>query len=425
MVAVVGIGCPRHTTTIAPRCDPLSTNDEVFAALYSIFYHAADAAAVLALNDLPPALPLDKAANLLRCDGDTEVRKLRIRRAAIKLAASVVILKCQGAPAAVTAPYRQALDILEIPEALVQELGHAVTCSTPELSQVENTAVTVIDTNASLAALQRTCCPCIDSCKVGPLDDPSSDVSVAEFKIIVNRAASCVLAVIDPQCWDDLVPLNFEKTFVVDNTACSGDTPMCRSTKICEKPLLTAPPEISTSPKPAQPWCALLSESLKLNNLGISSPLANVLQVRTKTPAKDSYAMDYGLCESREWSVCDPDCKEGTCAVQLDCGDAHVVEQTPVPPAAAISGSKFLKFSHGLPYDYNGWTKIALEVMVNETANASCRQTSACGADSCTTTTMVSKTEPPACTCPGPQDSCKQETKMTPKESPPLCPSED
>ena len=79
--------------TTIPRTGPcvfVSTPDQVFLGLYSIFYRA-DGVARAGRVGWPPA-PLKAAAKYLRCDPDPVRRFPRIRRAAIKLAAGIVLL---------------------------------------------------------------------------------------------------------------------------------------------------------------------------------------------------------------------------------------------------------------------------------------------------------------------------------------------
>jgi hypothetical protein len=420
----------------AVGCRAQSTREQVLAALYSIYYREEQARSRPLASGWPP-LPLETAAEFLRCDPDGDVRRARIRRAAISLSSGIVLLRCIVGPSADVSEFTRALAILGVGNLLVDELARRVSCAEITSSaKVEDTAGVVIDTTMQLQDLQRSCCPCVTECTIGPW----GRISVAEFRIEVNRDSSCIFQTIDPQCWDDVVPANFDDSFVVQPACASNNTPACRTTTPCT--MIAAPMALSPAPTPTNPWCGLLSETALAAAYDITSRLETVLKVRTTQPSQGELTMDYGLCESRTWTICNPAClasttpctpvcTSGNCAVERDCGFADV---QPATGGSVLFAQKQLLFSGGLKPDMNGWAQLALKVMVGEVADATCRPPSACvGAPAgvCTTTTLAGTTPSTAqaapcdtcCTCKGPVDSCTLVQEMTPTKQPPFCPA--
>jgi hypothetical protein len=409
-------------------CKTPSTKQQVFAALYSVYYREQQAGAHGYVRGAP-ALPLETAAEFLRCDPDLDVRKARIRRAAISLASSIILLRCKDATKADQAEFFRALAILGVPKPklLVKKLDRRLSCAGITPPGVNDAAGDVIDKTKELEDLQRSCCPCITDCEIGPW----GQISVAEFEIEVNRDSSCIFQVIDPQCWDNVVPLNFENTYVM-SPPCVGGYPACRTTTSCT----TAPGPIALmpAPTPTTAWCGNLSEIVITAAYDISTRLETVLKVKTARSIPGAFTMDYGLCESRGWNICDPACIEppsatlctpvcntGDCAIERDCGWADV--QPKQQGVSVLSGQKQLQFSAGLKPDLNAWAQLALKVMVGEVADATCRPASACAGalpGLCPTTAlptsaMASTTSTPQCTCTGPVDSCTLVQEMKPK----------
>lgn len=437
VLCIVLTACPwrRRRPVPEPVCGPTvgcgvsSSRDEVLAALHSVFYHAAQVGAPHAAKG-PAPIPLQQAVKLLRCDPDS-VCTGRIRRAAMKLSAALVLQRCRRAPRTTTDDFAEALRLLRIPDILVVKLWQAgLVCSPPSgppLSELESRAGTIIDTEEDLASLQRNCCPCVTSCHIGPT---TTRIALAEFTIhVVNRQAQCVFPAIDPQCWKGLVPLNFDRSSQLD-VECEDGTPVCRSHIICD-PELQAPSDKPQPDQPAMPWCGLLAEQVKVSTDGKTGHFHQVLKVKTtkfsasRTGAQviPWYRLDYGLCESGDFQVCTPNCLHDYCVVRVDCGEALVRPKN--ASDAELSGTKYLRFKDRVAggLDLNGWTPLALEVLVAETALAACRPM----ADRCPAASLEGCTLPPSsmqvpCNCPGPYDSCAQETTMTPKSTPQLCP---
>jgi hypothetical protein len=358
-------------------CEVVSSHHEVFVGLYSIFYRAAEVASPDPVPGGPPA-PLDKAAEYLRCDPDLVRRPGRIRYGAIKLAAGQVLLERRQPGSPAIGQFRRALDILGVPDVLVEELRHVDST----LAELEDAGGDIIDTTPALARLQRTCCPCIEMCQVGPW----GRVAVAEFQIDVNRDSQCLFHVIDPQCWPSVTLLNFKQTFVVDGAACTGGIPTCRSGQTCD-PLLAQPVAMAMAGSPTVPWCGLLYEEFLADAAGTTSDLQNVLKVATAKATDKTYRVDYGLCEARGWNICDttpktPSCASGTCGIVYDCGFAHVADQ-PAAGTSSLFGTKRVQFVGGLKGDPNAWAPIALEVMVKETALAACTNSSTSSRTTC------------------------------------------
>src|SRR5439155_10570122 len=132
--------------TTIPRTGPcvfVSTPDQVFLGLYSSFYRA-DGVASAGRVGLPPA-PLKAAAKYLRCDPDPVRRFPRIRRAAIKLAAGIVLLGRGDANTRLE--FEKALDELGVTRQLAIKLAAVSGPGIPTLEQLEDTAGHLIDTD--------------------------------------------------------------------------------------------------------------------------------------------------------------------------------------------------------------------------------------------------------------------------------------
>ncbi len=411
---------------VTSDCATASTPSQTFLALYSIFYRVH--VAVIGASPSPswPAAPLGQAVEWLRCDPDAIRRPGRIRYATVKLAAGIVLLQRSVVPAAVVAPFKAALVQLVGSTHLVPKLGDSLATTLPGL---EDDGAKIIDASAepTLVDLQRTCCPCIEDCTVGP----SPTETTAEFKIGINRGSQCLFHVIDPQCWPSVVPGYVTQTFVVQNSPpCKFGKPRCRSDDPCDANL----PPLQKKQNPAQagtPWCGLAFEDVQNASSSWTSRFKNALKLKTQylpsgaTQANATgFRADYGLCESTYWQMCDPNasggqtCQEGTCPISRDCGYAKVGD-TGVPGWAALSGTKRVRFNGGLPHDGNLWAPIALEVLVKETALATCVPAGSCP-QAATPSGCTVLPGPEKCTCA--KDHCVQQTTFFPTFTSPFCP---
>jgi hypothetical protein len=179
---------------------------------------------------------------------------------------------------------------------------------------------------------------------------------------------------------------------------------------------------------PATPWCGLLFEDAVADALGITTEFKNVLRVSAQKTNDTSYRMDYGLCESRSWEICDKNCQNGPCGIEYDCGKAQV-QLSGIAGQSQLFGTKRLRFEPELPHDPNDWAKIGLEVMVKETALAACTWPTDCPGASpqpaCPVPTVQqgSTTTPPKCTCS--RDRCELERQISVKFDAPYCESEE
>lgn len=401
-----------------PSCARPSTDREAFLALYSVFAHVDQAVSRRTLPGWTP-VPLPQAADWLRCDGNAERKQGRIRYATTRLAAGVVAAQRRGLSPRVVQSLLATIDRLIGQTTLVRQLQEAPSV---DVSILEDEAGKIIDEakdDPSLTMLQRTCCPCIDGCKVGP----GTNEAIAEFTVKINRSPSCLFHVIDPQCWPSVVPGYVDETFLLDKTPCSGDDPVCRSGKICD-PTLGDPQPLPMPPKAGTPWCGLLDEKVHAQSSGVTSKFENVLKVRTSYepasgPPWTKSRMDYGLCESRSWEMCDTSgCKDGTCALAEDCGFAQV-DGTGISGLASVDGAKHIQFKDGLPYDGNLWAPLALEVLVKETALALCEPAST-SPEAVKPANCVEGPSPDKCKCPA--DYCTQLPHMSPIMATPFCP---
>ena len=420
-------GCWRRTpaSIFGPRCDPPSTKEEVFVGLYSIYYREKHPTG--RGPEGWPAAPLQTAARYLRCDPDQQRQRYRVRYAAIKLAAGLVIARRRFAPDRnLIDEFRGALDTLGIPELLPEEMD-VPAAETPQ--QLEDKGGEVIDSKNQddpLAVLQRDCCPCLAECRSGTA---TGGVGVVEFRISVNRDAQCLPHIADPQCWQYVTPLTFNDTHVVGGAECTSATPpvpTCRSTQTCNKPLLAAPAPLNMPPAPAAPWCGLLFEDVVVPASGITATDKNVLGIRTTNPpaVPNSYRMDYKLCEAREWSVTSPP-QTGECALDVDCGYASV-EDTGVSGNANLFGTKRLRFTPTFPNNANVWTPAALEVLATETATAACVDAQCPRVTlpgSCSSTVNGATPGVPKCSCDHAIDHCDGPfDSFVPAFDSPLCP---
>ena len=440
LFAVVLTGCPVQPPSPPPvtGCNTWSTNEQIFAALASLYFHEEQAAEANPIAGLPP-LPVKIAAELIRCDPDFEARRARIRRAAISLAASVTLLRCRFGQGADVAQFLTGLAILKVPPVLVLKLV-PLACAGLTPSQVDDAAAAVIDHTEQLASLQRTCCPCVNECTIGHWNG----IGVADFTINVNRNSPCIFQAIDPQCWEHVCSANFDDTFAMTTQAtCPSTGPTCRSSAICDASL-PAPTEMSMPPTPTNPWCGLLSETVVTAAFDISSHIETVLKVQMARGATEKdRVMNYGLCESRSYSYCNPACLDttsnkpctpacppaSTCAVERDCGWA-TVEETSSVGYSELRGNKQLKFNSRFA-ELNTWTPFALKVMVTEVADATCRPSHRCPGQpvgACVATTQQLEAEkapdePRTCTCNLPKDSCTLLDTVIPKTHPAFCPA--
>jgi len=430
LASVSAAGCvPRSPPPIvgAP-CNHPSTSEEVFVGLYSIYYRAAQVPSRGEHLGWPPA-PLVTAARYLQCDRDEGRKRYRVRYAAIKLATGLVKLQ-RYFPHDRRAidEFKGALAQLRIPDELAEDLAK----SPPETPSggLEDKAGGIIDSKPSsdpLAALQRTCCPCLKYCRSGTAD---GGVAVVEFTIHVDRGAQCLGHVIDPQCWKKVVPINFNTDpQVLNGPQCSPSTPpepRCRDNQTCHDPVLPALQPVNMPPLPATPWCGLLSEDPVVAASGITANAQNVLGVRTTKTLYEAYRTDYKLCEAREWSVAPPNAS-GNCAPDLDCGYASVGDTDATGTNADLSGTKRLRFMSTFPNNANGWAPTALEVLATETATATCVASAECpGAKlpaSCSGTMQGSTTDTEPCQCDKSIDHCDGPyDTFNPTFEAPLCP---
>jgi len=415
---VLTCGC-RHPPPKPARCAHPSTKSELFLGLYSVFVHVATAVSGYPGRDWAPA-DLTEATQWLNCDADAASRAGRIRYAVTKLAAGIVVLQRTGKAPLQVARLQQALGALIGETTLLSKLARTAAADLPTLEGEAGQIIDASTNDPSLTTLQRTCCPCIDDCVVGP----STGESIAEFVIKVNRGPQCLFHVIDPQCWPSVVPGYVTQTFVVDNApSCTAGTPTCRSGRPCDT-TLPAPLPQSSPPKAGTPWCGLLFEDVQTPANGVTGRFKNVLKVATSSvppaPATQTgFRMDYGLCESPYWQMCDQNtpCPEGTCGVTRDCGFA-LVDDTGVPGWARLDGTKRIEFKTGLPHDANLWAPLALEVLVKETALATCVPAGNCAA-AATPTGCVVLPGPEKCVCA--QDLCIQKSYVSPIKESPFC----
>jgi hypothetical protein len=415
-------GCFLHTNPDPPACATPSSPRQTFLALYSIFYRVTAAVSGHPVPGWKPA-SLDRATAWLRCDPDDARRPGRIRYAAVKLAAGIVVLQRTSHASQDIAALEKALrDLIGKPAAttLLHRLlgGHGT-----DLPLLEDQAGTTIDEDKDepeLVALHRTCCPCIDDCTAGP----STGQSITEFRISVNRSPQCLFHAIDPQCWPSVVAGYANKTFLLSNApACTGGTPACRSGSICDS-TLPAPMENASAPQAGTPWCGLVYEDVNADSNDVTAIFRNVLKVTTSNvpPAGPvtGFRMDYGLCESTYWQMCDPmtPCEEGDCPITRDCGFARV-GGTGVTGWARLDGTKRIQFKPGMPHDANLWAPLALEVLVKETALAACVPASACS-KAATPSGCTALPGSDTCTCP--VDHCTQTSFVSPVMQAPFCP---
>jgi hypothetical protein len=437
--AAPGAAAPRGGGDLPPLCARPSTEREVFLAQYAILYHVRAALSGDPVPGQPPPL-LPQATEWLRCDPDAARRPARLRYAAVKLAAAIVLLGRSPSTAAALNPLLLQLRQLIGPNDLVDRLSHS---NAADLAQLEDDAGTIIDQTQdqpALTALHRTCCPCLDTCVVGP----SGEVSMTEFDIIVNRDPQCLFHVIDPQCWPSVVPGYFNEVFILSNAAtCTSGPPTCRSASTCDT-ALPDPHRHSAPPAAGTPWCGLVYEDVEAESNGVTVQFRNVLKASTDflpeptpaatptgptptgatpTPSVAGFRMDYGLCESIYWKMCDPGdttCPEGDCPIIRDCGFAQV-QGTGVAGWTRLEGSKHILFKGGLPHDGNLWAPLALEVLVKETA------ISACVANQCQAAQPQSGCllpGPQQCTCDESKDFCVLENSTGKKKPTTLCPQD-
>ncbi len=423
----------RAARLLPPGCQGPSSREDLLGALYSIYFRAGRAASSTHVRGWKP-LPLAAAAEVLLCDPNEGAYRYRIRNAGIQLASASVILECRHRP---HADFDGALALLGFPPALVREVSERIHCAGITLPNTEVVASSVMDTAPELADFHRNCCACVAECDIGPW----GDVTVVEWRLEVNRDSACIFQAIDPQCWDDVVGLHFENTNVLDTPACVGNVPVCPPTMPCGSK--GPPPGLKpTPPTPTQPWCGVLSETATASAYDIVSTLTTLLKVRTTRSVPGALHMDYGMCDSREWSLCEENvnqcngqqqgqqcCHNGDCGIVRDCGEADV--QSASTGNAVLSGSKQIHFADPVaPEDpnHNDWAQFAMKAMVDEIAVAMCQPPSCTGAPTtgCTLppgsqTGAITKEE--SCTCPGPQDPCSLQQELSPSHPSPFCPT--
>lgn len=425
LVLVLSSACP-HSPPPRPPC--ASTPGQVFLGLYSIFYRGNE----VANGPVPgwPPVALSQAAEYLLCDPDRSRQPGRIRYAAMKLAAAEVLLARRKGDPHLLEEFTRTLSALKVPLVLVRLLSKSKDATT--LPQLESVAGEIIDSDERFEGLQRNCCACLElgQCQIGSTVD---NVAVAEFKLDINRDASCLFHTIDPTCWPKLAPPNFKQTFELDGSTCTGADPVCRSNHICNNPLLPAPLATASPPSAGTPWCGLLFEDFFASASGISAEFKNVLEVNVKQfmNAGDTiHWMDYGLCESRDWSVTNTTSfttppTTGTCALDRDCGFA-AVRGTIGSGTAYLFGTKRVRFTSVLPNNLGQWAPAVLEVMVKNTAVAVCTTpASACpgaatAAASCPAPPPGSTAPDNKCTCPA-GDACNYPSPLTPNSKAPYC----
>lgn len=419
--ALVAPGCFLFKPPPKPApCEVASTKREVFLGLYSIFYRVTAAVSGVDPPGWAPA-PLAEAKRWLQCDPDDSRRPGRIRYAVVKLAAGIVAV---GKLSPDVQELERALHDLIGKTTLLKQLARWGAFDLPTLEDIAGAIIDEADEPA-LAALHRTCCPCIEECVAGP----STGESITEFRIKVNRNPPCLFHAVDPQCWPSAVPLYAAETFILSNAMpCAGGAPVCRTTHPCV--LGDSPISHPTPPSAGKPWCGLVYEDVKAESNGVTANFRNILKVDmssippSATPATATgIKMQYGLCESISWQMCDPtaqgpSCQSGDCPITRDCGFAWV-DGTGVPGWAVVDGTKRIRFKAGLPHDANLWAPIALEVLVKETALAACSEAAMCPRAATPTgcTGLAGKDE---CTCP--RDHCVQQPFVAPLKESLFCP---
>jgi hypothetical protein len=363
----------------------------------------------------------------LRCDPSPR-RPARIRYAVTKLAAGLTVLSRRTPQVSLNVinPLVNALNGLIGPAASGALLQALAGSSATDVPRLEDVAGVTIDgaIEGELTSLKRTCCPCIDQCFVGP----SAGESLAEFTVSVNRSPGCLFHVVDPQCWTSTAGGFFNDAFILGNApTCTGTgstTPVCRSGPVCGGSQPTPLPLVSPS-KAGTPWCGLVFEDVTADASGNTAQFKNVLQASlsyvpagaTATSAT-GFRMDYGLCESIFWEICDTACQSGSCPLDRDCGHAEVMNDG--TGRGLIDGSKHINFAGAQPIDGNKWAPLALEVMVKETALAACELAADCPA-AATPAGCNELPGPETCTCVPLQDHCEAKEFLEQRKPTTLC----
>jgi len=363
--------------------------------MLSVYYHAAARPPAPRARHWQP-IAIENAGRILRCDRSFGASGRR-RRAIVKLGARLLILR-----GAHTVEAERRADELRAALDDIYPGADAIIAGVPaggrdDVAMYEISLQLKLDSapDAAADALKRTCCSCMDYCKIDPTDT-STGLARVHFGISTRRGFESLGKVLDPQAWDTCQSLNFPAAYYAGNTCPSGTS---------------IPTPASPNPNEGTTWpTGILFEDFESNfELGnaVFKNLLNITTLLDKT--RLSYSMDYGLCAALESQVLDETTPTTGMGVDEDCGYAKAIDTSTAsnPDQSLVDGLKCIKFSkRESDFGLDDWAQFGLEALADGVANTGV----CCGPDAAPAT---------PCDC---AEDCEQARVQNPSPPPPADP---